>query len=299
LVTPESFTGVFVVDKPAGWTSHDVVSKVRRIAQTKKIGHLGTLDPMATGVLPLLAGKATRLAQFFLRGTKIYEGTVRFGNSTDTYDAEGEPASPPTLVTVDRRIIEELLPEFTGKILQTPPAISAKKVAGTRAYKLARQKIKFELQPVEVEVHSIQLLRAEGAEIDIRVECGAGTYMRSIAHDLGQRLGCGGFLARLRRTRSGDFTVDDAKTLDQLIDLSENSRLRDALIPAADLLPEFPPEVVDAVTAGFIRQGRDFRISPFRNLGSARYVKAVAQDGELVAIGEAKLPHLYHPILVL
>lgn len=254
---------------------------------------------MATGVLPLLAGKATRLAQFFLRGTKVYEGTVRFGCSTDTYDAEGQQSSPPTSVAVDRRIIEELLPEFIGKILQTPPPVSAKKLAGTRAYKLARQKIKVELQPVEVEVHSIELLRVEGAEIDIRVESGAGTYMRSIAHDLGQRLGCGAFLSRLRRTRSGDFGIDDAKTLDQLIDLSENSRLREALIPAADLLPEFPPEVVDAVTAGFIRQGRDFRISPFRNLGSARYVKAVAQDGELVAIGEAKLPHLYHPILVL
>ena len=298
-MTPETFTGVFVVDKPSGWTSHDVVSKVRRIAQTKKVGHLGTLDPMATGVLPLLAGKATRLAQFFSRGTKVYEGTVRFGYATDTYDAEGQPASPAMSVSLDRHTIEQHLSAFTGKILQTPPPVSAKKVAGTRAYKLARQKIAVELPPVEVEVHSIELLRVGDAEIDIRVECGAGTYMRSIAHDLGQRLGCGGFLARLRRTRSGDFTIEESKTLDQLIDLSENSRLREALVPAVDLLPDFPPEVVDSVTAGFIRQGRDFRISPFRNLGSTRYIKAVAQDGELVAIGEAKLPHLYHPILVL
>jgi tRNA pseudouridine55 synthase len=191
------------------------------------------------------------------------------------------------------------LTAFTGKILQVPPPVSAKKVGGIRAYKLARQNIAVELAAVEVEVHTIELLRCEGAEVDLRVECSAGTYLRSIAHDLGRRIGGGAHLTGLRRTRSGDFTIAEAKTLDQLIDLSENSRLRDALIPAAELLPEFPPEVVDFVTAGFIRQGRDFRISPFRNLGSARYVKAVAQDGELVAIGVAKLPHVYHPILVL
>jgi tRNA pseudouridine55 synthase len=299
LVTPENLTGVLVVDKPAKWTSHDVVSKVRRIAQTKKVGHLGTLDPMATGVLPLLLGRATRLAQFFARGTKVYEGTVRFGYSTDTYDAEGQPASAEIAVTLSATTVERYLEGFTGKILQVPPPVSAKKVRGTRAYKLARRNIAVDLAPVEVEVHRIELLRCEGAEIDLRVECSTGTYLRSIAHDLGQRAGCGAFLAKLRRTRSGDFTLAEAKTLDQLIDLSENSRLREALIPAAELLPEFPPQVVDPVTAGFIRQGRDFRVSPFRNTGSARYVKAVARDGELVAIGEAKLPHLYHPILVL
>jgi tRNA pseudouridine55 synthase len=298
-VTPETFTGVFVVDKPAGWTSHDVVNKVRRVAQTKRIGHLGTLDPMATGVLPLLIGKATRLAQFFSRGMKVYEATIRFGYCTDTYDAEGRQTSPELAVTVDCAAIEQHLAAFRGTIQQTPPAVSAKKVGGTRAYKLARQNIAVELPPVEVEVFSLELLRCEGPEIDIRVACSPGTYMRSIAHDLGQRLGCGGFLARLRRTQSGNFKIGEAKMLDHLQELSENGRLREALIPAAELLPEFPLEVVDAATAGLIRQGRDFRVSPFRNLGSAAFVKAVAHDGELVAIGEAKLPHLYHPILVL
>ena len=298
-MTPETFTGAFVVDKPAGWTSHDVVNKLRRITQTKKIVHLGTLDPMATGVLPLLAGKATRLAQFFSRGTKEYVGTVRFGYETDTYDAEGTPTSKETPVELDCAALEQHLNAFRGTIMQTPPPVSAKKIGGTRAYKLARQNVAVELPPVQVEVFSIELLRCESPDIDLRVTCSAGTYMRSIAHDLGRRLGCGAFLARLRRTRSGDFTADDAKTLDQLIELSENGRLCEALIPAAKLLPEFPTEVVDALTAGFIRQGRDFRVSPFRNLGGARFVKAVASNGDLIAIGEAQLPHLYHPVLVL
>jgi tRNA pseudouridine55 synthase len=292
-------TGAFVVDKPAGWTSHDVVNKVRRIAQTKKIGHLGTLDPMATGVLPLLAGKATRLAQFFSRGTKEYVGAVRFGYTTDTYDAEGSPTSAETSVSLDCAAVEQHLDAFRGTIMQTPPPVSAKKIGGTRAYKLARQNVRVDIPPVQIEVFSIELLRCEGAEIELRVACSTGTYMRSIAHDLGQRIGCGAFLASLRRTQSGDFTLADAKTLDQLVDLSENGRLVDALIPAADLLPEFPAEAVDAVTAGFIRQGRDFRVSPFRNVGGARFVKAIADSGELIAIGEAKLPNLYHPILVL
>jgi tRNA pseudouridine55 synthase len=298
-VDAETFTGVFVVDKPAGWTSHDVVNKMRRIAGTRKVGHLGTLDPMATGVLPVLAGRATRLAQFFSRSQKVYEGTIRFGYSTDTYDAEGKPVSPETVVTLDCSAIEQHLEAFRGKILQTPPPVSAKKVGGTPAYKLMRRNVAVELAPVEVEIHAINLRRCRESEIDIYVRCGPGTYMRSIAHDLGQRLGCGAFLKSLRRIESGSFTILQSLTLDQLRELSENGRLREAMIPAAELLPEFPTERVDAVTAGFIRQGRDFRVSPFRAPGGARLVKAVTQDGDLVAIGEAKLPNVYHPILVL
>jgi tRNA pseudouridine55 synthase len=296
---PETFTGVFVVDKPAGWTSHDVVNKVRRIAQTRKVGHLGTLDPMATGVLPLLVGKATRLAQFFERGRKIYEGTIRFGHSTDTYDAEGTPTSAEKRFSLDCSIIDDHLSVFRGKILQTPPPVSAKKIGGTPAYKLVRMNIPVALEPVEVEVFAIDLLRCEGDEIDIRVHCSAGTYLRSIAHDLGQRLGCGAYLSRLRRIQSASFSINDAKSLDELQTLSANGRLAQALIPAAELLPEIPAERVDSVTADFIRQGRDFRISPYHNVGSSQLVKAVTQYGELVAIGEARLPHLYHPILVL
>jgi tRNA pseudouridine55 synthase len=254
---------------------------------------------MATGVLPLLIGRATRLAQFFGKADKLYEGTIRFGYATDSYDAEGKPTSPEVEVSLDPEVIEALLVPLRGLIQQVPPPISAKKVQGERAYKLVRQNVEVQLAPVEVEIFSINLLRVEGSEIDISVHCASGTYMRSIAHDLGQALGCGAHLSKLRRTASGGFDLKMARTLDELQHLSENGRITEALIPAADLLPEFPVEQVDAATAGFIRQGRDFRVSPFRGTASSKYVKAVSNDGELLAIGEAKLPNLYHPILVL
>jgi tRNA pseudouridine55 synthase len=295
----ETYNGVLVVDKPSSWTSHDVVNKVRRLAGTKKVGHLGTLDPMATGVLPLLIGRATRLAQFFGKADKIYEGTIEFGYSTTTYDAEGKPTSEAVPITLDRAGVEDLLPQFQGRISQRPPPVSAKKIQGTPAYKLARRNIEVKLDPVEVEIYSIELLRCERAEIDLRVHCGSGTYVRSIAHDLGMMLGPGAFLKRLRRTASGGFDLKLARTLEQLAGLSAEGRLAEALIPAAELLPEFPSELVDSTTAGFIRQGRDFRVSPFRVFGTSKYVKAISYDGELLAIGEAKLPNVYHPILVL
>jgi tRNA pseudouridine55 synthase len=254
---------------------------------------------MATGVLPLLIGRATRLAKFFGAADKIYEGTVAFGHSTDTYDAEGKPTSEAVPVTLDCAAINDLLSRFKGRISQVPPPVSAKKIQGTPAYKLARRNIEVKFDPVEVEVHAIELLRCEGAEIDILVHCGTGTYLRSIAHDLGQILGPGAFLKRLRRTASGGFDLHLARTLEHLAELSAAGRLGEALIPAAELLPEFPTELVDPTTASFIRQGRDFRVSPFRVSGTAKYVKAVSQDGELLAIGEAKLPNVYHPILVL
>jgi tRNA pseudouridine55 synthase len=295
----DTLSGVMVVDKPGGWTSHDVVNKARRLVGTRKVGHLGTLDPMATGVLPLLIGRATRLAQFFGKADKVYEGTIQFGYSTTTYDAEGAPTSDPQEVVLDCSGIANRLRAFLGRVEQTPPPVSAKKVQGTPAYKLARRNIDVKLEPVEVEIHSIDMLRCSDAELDVRVHCGSGTYMRSIAHDLGQSLGTGAFLKRLRRLSSGGFDLSMSRTIDELTNLSQQGRISEALIAAADLLPEFPSESVDAATAGFIRQGRDFRVSPFRSVTASRYVKAVTQDGELLAIGEVKLPHLYHPILVL
>jgi tRNA pseudouridine55 synthase len=299
----ETRNGVLVVDKPAGWTSHDVVNKARRLVGTRKIGHLGTLDPMATGVLPLLIERATRLAQFFGRADKVYEGTIEFGYATSTYDAEGRPVSEPVAVSLDAERIEALLAPFAGRMMQTPPAVSAKKIQGTPAYKLARKNIEVKLEPVEIEIHSLTLLRWEGSEIDIRVHCSAGTYLRSIAHDLGQALGTGAFLKRLRRTASGGFDLSMARTVEELVQLSAEGRLVEAIVPAADLLPEFPSEYVDAATAAGIRQGRDFRLSPFRvsaaSFPASKYVKALSSDGDLLAIGEAKLPNVYHPVLVL
>jgi len=295
----ETLSGVLVVDKPGGWTSHDVVNRVRRIAGTRKVGHLGTLDPMATGVLPLLTGRATRLAQFFRKADKVYEGTIRFGFATDTYDAEGKAVTEEVDVSLERADVEDLLTKFVGRTPQVPPPVSAKKIQGTPVYKLARQNIAVQLDPVEVEIHSIDLLRCEKNEIDVRIHCGSGVYVRSVAHDLGQMVGCGAFLKTLRRLSSGGFDLAMARTLDELSALAEAGNVAGAMVPAADLLPEFPSEPVDAATAVFIRQGRDFRVSPFRQRDGAKYVKAISSDGELLAIGEARMPNLYHPILVL
>ena len=289
---------MIVVDKPRGWTSHDVVNKMRRLAGTRRVGHLGTLDPLASGVLPLVIERATRLAQFYTRNDKVYEGVMRFGYSTDSYDAGGEATSPEQSVALDRAALEAALDPFRGPFAQTPPPVSAKKIAGRPAYELARKRQPVELKAVDVEVYSLEVLRVEGCEAEVRVHCSAGTYLRSIAHDAGQALGCGGFLKSLRRTASGDFRIGAARTLEQLAELAAAGRLEEALIPASQLLPEFPFEIVDAVTAGQIRNGRDFRVSPFQAPKGARYAKAVNSHGDLVAIGEARLPHLYHPVLV-
>ena len=290
--------GVLVVDKPEGITSHDVVDRVRRLAQTRKIGHLGTLDPMATGVLPLVVGRATRLAQFFSSNEKSYEGCIRFGWATDTYDGDGSAVGAPVEPSFTRQELEDALCGFRGTILQTPPPFSAKKISGTPAYRLARKQIAVDLPPVEVQVHELNLIEFDGTRVRARVRCSAGTYVRSIAHELGQRLGCGAFLEHLRRTQSGDFCEKDAHTLDELQELAAQGRLAEALIPAPELLPQFPNIPVDALTAGQIRQGKDFRLSPFLAQSRAKYVKAIGPEGDLIAIGEARLPQVYHPILV-
>jgi tRNA pseudouridine55 synthase len=291
--------GVIVVDKPQAWTSHDVVNRMRRIAGTRKVGHLGTLDPLATGTLPLLLNRATRLAQFFTGNDKCYEGVIQFGYATDSYDRDGAPASAPVEVALDAARLEQVLARFRGTFEQVPPPVSAKKVHGRPAYQLARKNIAVELKPVTVTVHRLEVLEAAGAEARVHVHCTAGTYVRAIAHEAGQAMGCGAFLKSLRRISSGPFHITQARTLEELAALAVDNRLNEALISAAQLLPEFPMEVVDSITEGQIRQGRDFRVSPFRSRGGVKFVKAVTREGELVAIGEARLPNLYHPVLVL
>ena len=291
--------GAIVIDKPQGWTSHDVVAKVRGIARTKRIGHLGTLDPIATGVLPLVLEKATRLAQFYTRSDKIYEGAVRFGWATDTYDRAGAPVGERRDVQVDAADLEALLERFRGEIWQTPPPVSAKKVGGKRAYDLARQAVAVELEPVKVSVYELVLLSVEGAVARLRAHCSGGTYMRSLAHDLGQLMGCGAHLDELRRTASAEFEIGEARTLEQLQSLAADDRLVDAIVPASKMLPGMPAVYVDDVTAAHIRHGRNFPASPFRSEAASRHVKALSLQGDLVAIGEAVLPNLYHPVVVL
>src|SRR5206468_3216182 len=176
--------GVLIIDKPAGLTSHDVVNRVRRILGQRSIGHLGTLDPMATGILPLVTGSFTRLAQFYLSSEKVYEGTIRFGFSTDTYDAEGEPTGEAQVVALQREDLDREAGKFRGIIEQLPPPFSAKKIKGVPAYKLARQHKEVRLQPVQVEIKEFEILGAEADCATFRARVGSGTYMRSVAHDL-------------------------------------------------------------------------------------------------------------------
>ena len=290
--------GVIILDKPAGISSHDAVQKLRKITGVKRIGHLGTLDPLGAGVLPMVLGRVTRLARFFLNHDRVYEATLRFGFATDTYDCEGKAITEPIEVNLEPDVLEPLLNEFRGKFEQAPPPVSAKKVDGVPAYKLARRNKPVELDPVEVEVYELALLSLDGPRAHIRVCCSAGTYMRSLAHDLGIRLGHGAHVESLRRTAMGEFTIEQAHTLDDLAALRTEDRLEEALTTPVQLLPEMPIERVDDVTAAHIAHGRDFHVSAFGNGKGSKRIKAVNRDGKLVAIAEAKMPLLYHPIIV-
>ncbi|MEI9814778.1 MAG: tRNA pseudouridine(55) synthase TruB [Acidobacteriota bacterium] len=299
LATLAGVDGAIVIDKPSDWTSHDVVNKIRRFAATRRVGHLGTLDPSATGVLPLVINRATRLAQFYTHADKTYEGVIHFGYATDSYDAEGAPVGEVRDVAVTAAELEPIFDRFRGRFAQMPPAVSAKKIGGRKAYEMARKNQPVELKAVDIEVFELTLLAIDGCEARVRVHCSSGTYLRSIAHDAGQALGCGAHLRALRRTQAGDFKIADAHTLEELGKLAAEGRFEEAMIPAAKLLPQFPSECVDLLTAGQIRNGRTFRVSPFHIDPDARYVKALNSEGELIAIGEARLPHVYHPMLVL
>jgi tRNA pseudouridine55 synthase len=288
-----------LIDKPAGCTSHDVVNRWRKLVNTKRVGHLGTLDPMATGLLVLMTGRATRLAQYFDDSDKTYVAEITFGMVSDTYDAQGVITQTGVPPPSDFTQVQRALDGFRGKFLQTPPAVSAKKVHGVAAYKLARKQIPVDLKPVAVDVKPLEVESLAPGKIELVVTCSAGTYIRSVAHDLGQHLGCGAVLSKLRRIQSGEFTIEQARTLDEFADLAAAGRLEEAVIPPARLLAHFPAEHFDLFAERQIRQGRDFRTSPFVVRPGAQFVKALSHSGELIAIGELIIPNLYHPATVL
>lgn len=290
--------GLVLIDKSPGCTSHDVVNRWRKLAKTKRAGHLGTLDPMATGLLVLMTGTATRLAQFFEKSSKTYVAEITFGMVSDTFDADGEVTETGSPLP-NPEVIRSALNEFRGRFLQMPPPISAKKINGVRAYRLARQDVPVTLKPVDVEVTYLEAEVVAENKVVLRLTCSAGTYIRSLAHDFGQRLGCGALLTALRRINVGEFSVENARTVDELEDLSTAGRLAEAVIPSAQLLTEFPAEYFDNATEMRIRQGRDFRTSPFVVRPGAPYVRALSHSGELIAIGVLKIPNLYHPSTVL
>jgi tRNA pseudouridine55 synthase len=290
--------GLVLIDKPAGCTSHDIVNRWRKLAQTKRVGHLGTLDPMATGLLALVTGTATRLAQFYGKDDKTYCAQITFGKVSDTYDAEGQVTETGVLPP-KAEAVRAALSGFTGRFLQTPPPISAKKINGVAAYKLVRKQVPVELTPVEIEVKRLEVTNLSPDQLEIIVTCSSGSYIRSIAHDLGERLGCGALLSRLRRTQAGEFKIEDAWTMDSLTELARAGRLSDAVTPAARMLAHMPAEYFDVAVETQIRQGRDFRTSPFVVPSGSPMVKALSYSGELIAIGQLKIPNLYHPGTVL
>ncbi|HLX73223.1 MAG TPA: tRNA pseudouridine(55) synthase TruB [Terriglobales bacterium] len=288
--------GVLVIDKPAGLTSHDVVNRVRRILQERAVGHLGTLDPLATGVLPLVAGRMTRLAQFYTASEKYYEGAIRFGFATDTYDAEGEPVAAPQEVKATLEQLQVLCTQFRGRIRQMPPPFSAKKIHGVPAYKLARKHREVELQPVEVEIKEFELLDWDGEQARFRARVASGTYMRSVAHEMGQILGCGAHLAALRRTALGEFAMADAHTLEDLEAAAQQGRAEDLFVHPRRLLPEMPSVTANEENVARIRVGRAVNLP---ELSRARQVKVFQGQSELIAIATRVAGTLFHPKIVL
>jgi len=301
-------SGVLVLDKPAGLTSHDIVAQVRRILGVRQVGHFGTLDPFATGVLPVSVGKATRFAQFYLKSRKAYEGTIRFGFSTDTYDSTGQPTSESSPVALARDNLEKAFGEFTGRLMQTPPPFSAKHVAGVRAYQLARQHKPVSLAPVEVEIYALELLGIDRQDVRFAVECSGGTYVRSLAHDLGQKLGCGAYLAGLRRTGVAEFKESQAITLERLAAAAEEKKIENHLVALEALLPEFPELVVRGRQEVGVRHGHAFELAQSTraargaNAGSvpvAALLKILNGERRLIAIARHVDGSVYHPDLVL
>lgn len=289
--------GLILVDKPGGCTSHDVVNRIRRVVGTRRVGHLGTLDPMGTGVLALLIGAATRLATFYERVEKTYQAEIRLGVTSDTYDAEGEITASGAALPSESAVREGLL-SFRGTFAQTPPPVSAKKIGGIPAYKLARKNLPVELKPVEVTVKDLVIRKLTEECAEIEVSCSSGTYVRSLAHDLGQRLGCGALLTALRRIRVGSFLIGQTRTLETLALLAQAGRIAEAVIPASELLTDFPAERVDETVEARIRTGQQFRTSPFTVPPGSPIVRVLSRSGELIAIGKLIIPNLYHPATV-
>ena len=286
-----------MVDKPEGPTSHDVVDRVRRALGVRRVGHTGTLDPFATGVLPVCIGKATRLASILSAGVKAYEATIRLGFATSTDDRTGTPLGPPQPVAVTRETAEAVCSRFVGELDQVPPAYSAKRVAGERLYELARRGVRAEPKPSRVTVFALELRRVGGETLEIGVRCSAGTYIRALARDIGEALASGAHLSALRRTWSGGFGLEHAVTWDELAQDGLPSRI----MPLEALLPEIPAVRVGEDGLRALRNGRDIERSALiegSDWTAAERFRVLGEDGALVALATPSGDRL-HPHLVL
>ena len=281
--------GVLIVNKPAGWTSHDVVAKARGILRTRRIGHAGTLDPSATGVLVLCIGRATRLAQHIADGEKEYMATAVFGAATDTQDAEGEVTSSTDATALTGEALERALELFRGRIRQIPPMVSAVHHSGRRLYELAREGREVEREPREVEIHELKLLDfrpGERAEAKLRVVCSKGTYVRTLCHDLGGNLGVGAHLAELVRTRVGRFRIEDSASLEDVAALAADGRVGEKMIPMADALSHLASFKVSEEQATTVLHGGQIVVPGTAATARSDEVVILSSAGELLALAK-------------
>jgi tRNA pseudouridine55 synthase len=313
---PAPFDGALVIDKPQGKTSHDVVDAVRHLVGFRQIGHLGTLDPLATGVLVLLLGKATRLVQFYNGRRKRYNAGFRFGFATDTYDSDGEAQGEDAAPALEVAVLKKFAAEHVGRFRQMPPSFSAKKIQGRPAYELARKKLPVELKAVDVEVFEYHLTEIVGSIARFTIECSSGTYIRSLAHEMGQKLGYGAHLAEITRTAVGEFSLDQAVKLEELAAAVRQGKIESCVIRLENLLLNFPRMNVLPVIERRVRHGSKFNISvaqiqPGRaepppgatvelDGGEPRAprLRVFSQQEKLIAIAEAVVPRTYQPVVV-
>jgi tRNA pseudouridine55 synthase len=288
--------GFLIVDKPRGVASFSMVSLVRRLSGIRRVGHAGTLDPLASGVLPVAVGRATRLIEYLDDASKTYLATVRLGVVTDTADAEGQVVAQgdPSGVTVDA--VRALLPAFSGDIEQVPPRFSAIKVAGKPLYRYAREGADVIVAPRRVRVERIELTRFEGDSFDLEVECGKGTYIRSLAHDIGARLGCGAHLAALVRTASGGFTLVEAHSPEALELAAGAGVLHDLMLAPDRAVERRPAAILDIGHAAEVTAGRDISFQASRRVPICR---AYSTDGDFLGVLQPTLEGAWHPVKVL
>jgi len=276
--------GVLLIDKPESWTSHDVVAKVRNLTREKKVGHTGTLDPFATGVLPLTLGRATRLTGYFLSSDKTYRGVMRFGFATTTFDRDGEPVCPDSRPQIERERLEQIFAKYVGTVRQTLPPFSARKVHGKPMYRYARKGIMLDSETKEITIKSLQLLSVSGSEAEFEVCCSAGTYARSLAHDAGRDYGCGAHLLSLRRTRSGDFPIERATPLSEGDRFYSLEYFQERLIPMRDLLPDKPAIRLSTGDRERISHGMDLNL--LTSAWEADEYRLLDESGNLVALAQ-------------
>ena len=287
--------GLLILDKPAGMTSHDVVAIVRRATGERSVGHLGTLDPMATGVLPLLLGKYTRLAQFFGAAEKSYSGTIRFGFATDTFDADGEQVGEARALGLGLEELRELAKKFHGEMEQMPPVYSAKKIGGVPAHKLARAGKEVAVKAARITIQEFALTGLEGDTASFVMRVSAGGYVRSVAHELGEMAGCGAHLASLRRTQAGVFGLESAIPLEELKAMTV-AEIEARLPHPRGLLVEMPSVMVDEQTAGKIRNGMQVNVPEY---SAAGLVKVFDGPRELLCVAKRVAGTLVQPVVVM